>query len=90
MRIPSWLYSVTRCRDCSVVLKEGQDVRCWYCAAHPYKTVGVCVDCSTLIPDQSEFRFKLYGNYCLMCDIRAENTARRIVEEYSPTPSLFA
>lgn len=75
LRLPSWLNSVERCRDCSVRLKEVETERCWYCSQHPYKMKGVCANCDAVIYDQHEMRFKIFGNFCFNCDLRAGTKA---------------
>lgn len=83
MRVPAWLNSTKRCRDCSVLVSEGE--RCDYCTEHPYRMRGVCVNCGGKIHDQQEFRFKLFGNFCFSCDLNAESKT----PEIPPHPSLF-
>lgn len=85
LRVPGWLNPVSRCRDCSVLLKDSEDTRCWYCTQRPYKIKGVCADCGEEIHDQHEMRFKLFGNYCFSCDLNAEKS----VPEIPHHPTLF-
>lgn len=83
LRVPSWLNTVERCRDCSVRLKEIETERCWYCTQHPYKMKGVCANCDGVIYDQHEMRFKLFGNFCFTCDLRAE--LKKVKPSQEPT-----
>jgi hypothetical protein len=64
-------------------LREGD--RCTYCTEHPYEMKGVCVSCDGRIHDQNVVWFRLFGNYCLTCDLNAE----RKMPEIEPNFSLF-